>query len=79
MLFNNNSIKFDEVTFSAINEELRILFVKNDKVAIFARSSQNKKNKLAKSDNDIDENINREVYNLYKIASRKYVYSIFKC
>ena len=85
MLFGDDSVKFDEVALSATNEELRISSAKDGGVAMFARSSQGKKSKPAKSGGDNDGggdaggDANREVCNSCKTTGRKHAYPVFKC
>ena len=72
MLYNIDIVKFNEVIKFAINEERRILSF-DSKIIIFIYRPKNKvkeKSKSAYSYNNFK--YNRETYNLYKAADRKY-------
>ena len=79
MLYDTGAVKFDEVIKFAINEERRMLSFDSE-TAILAYRLKNKakeKNKSAYSYNDSE--YNRETYDLYKAANRKYRHLSTKC
>ena len=78
-LFLSTIVKFNKVIKFAINEERRI-FLFDFEIIILIYRFKNKvkeKSKFTYSYNNLE--YNRETYNLYKIANRKYRYFSTKC
>ena len=75
VLYGPRAAKFDEVSYAAVNEELRILSAKDGGLAMFAARSAKGKSKVTGNSSDGD----REISLPCKIAGRKYRHSTVKC
>lgn len=77
-LFGDNAVKFDEVTYAAVNEERRMLSSNNANVAMLAHRNHKGKGKHSTKENH-DHDGHRETCGLCKAAGRKFRHPPAKC
>ena len=77
-LFENKSVKFQEVVVTAVNEEVRISFKEEELIMYVARNDKGK-GKQATFNNLGGSNINRETCFSCKAANRKFRHLSVKC
>lgn len=76
-LFGDNAVRFDEVTYAAVNEERRILSSNNTNIAMLTHRNKGKDKQPAKKNSGNDNN--RETCPPYKAAGKKFRHPPAKC
>ena len=78
MLYESNAINFDLIIHDIMNEERRLLAIKEGDVVMFIHRNDKNKQSVKGGFDDFDF-INREIYVFYKAADRKFKHLFVKC